>query len=287
MLIASPQGKKPEPRVLDAYIMFGQSNMEGGDNTGTIPAEYQGSINTCYAPINRANVTNLNNYELNYLRFGINQNWNTPVRTTYCGPELAFAKDYTTATGKNIVLIKFSSGGSAMVDNGSPTPSGLWQWDANPANLPSGVSYFQVLRDLYIIASINRFRARGIELNFKAIIQDQGETDMLDSTRANNYQTVCTAFYNKLIEGVTPYSDSFADIKVVIIHTGGPLYTNIANRTYYSQVRTAQQNVVTTFNGLLVSKDALAPGTDGVHEDRAVQCAKGSLLSTALVSAGI
>ncbi len=274
--------------TIDAFIADGQSNMESGTNVGTIPAQYLGVNRKALVAVNLNNNLNINNFVIQNLEFGVNQVWRIAALPAYCGPELAFAKDWTAATGGEVVIIKYALGGSAMVDDGTVYSNGYWQWNAtnNPAptaDPTSGRNHYEILRDYYVIQTILNFRSIGVELNFRARITDQGETDMGTLYRANNWGTVYRDSYYKLQEEVAPYNSSILNMVPVVCRTGGPNYTNVLNRPYYSTVRQQQEDIITEMNGLLISKDSLTTGADGVHETRDQQCIKGSMIASTLL----
>ncbi len=279
--------------VLKTFILIGQSNMEGAYTTGTIPAQYLPSmVNLSRTVYNyRTNNNNISGpvSEILPLQFGVNNNWRNGNLNT-CGPELSFARDVAFAINQDVMIIKYSLGGSAMTDTGSVFTNGYWQWDAtnNPANTgdtTSGRHHYDILINFYIIPAIQQMQALGFTLDFKFLLIDQGEADMSapNSTIADAWGTTYISLFNKIKSVIAPYNASISNLKSCIFKTGGPNYTNVINRPYYTNVQISQENANTALGGVIISKSSLTTGADGIHETRDQQIIKGSMAATAIV----
>lgn len=282
-------------RKVKAFILIGQSNMDGGDSSGTIPSTYLGPMNTVDKSVFIYRTLNNNRIpptpalkQILFMEFGVSNQWQTD-RLTFCGPELSIGKDLAESLNEDVVIIKYSYGGSRMTDIGIMSNFGLWQWDA--VNYPpitpdsnSGRGHYNILVNYFLIPAIRDFSAVGIDLDFKFLIIDQGEADMSQSAAFSDaWDTTYVDLFNKIKEVITPYNNSINNLKSCILRTGGPNYTNLTNKPYYTNLRAAQARATTTLNGVLVSKDSLTVGADGIHETRDQQCIKGSMVASAIL----
>jgi len=186
---------------LDAIICLGQSNEEGGDSATNPIAPYINSqhvTNIYYKP----DLTSTDNGAFQKYNYGVNNNCRS---NKYPGPDVSVGVQYNALTGKQLLIIKFAYGGSALVDDGSTvTANGIWQIDAN-ATRANNLLHYDIALNNFIIPCLNRALQNGFRLNILATCWTQGETDANLLARATAYESELIRLFDALETALTPY----------------------------------------------------------------------------------
>jgi hypothetical protein len=258
--------------VLPAGVFEGQSNMEG-DNTsdGTVATTAEVRAFTFYKP---NDTTATDNGRIESIVFGRNNNWRTSQLTS-AGPEMGFSKSWSAAHSIPCVILKFSLGGTSLVDDGTVTSVGNWQIDTNPAN---GPPLYKIGRNNFIIPAITKLQARGIYLNIAAVVWMQGEADANDGTgyKAARYENELKRLIDKTITDLSRY-DAIQGIKPIITR----IHNNFSPaRPYQNEIRTAQQNVAAYYNMSYINSDSYELRSDFIHFTKTSQGTHGADIYT-------
>ena len=248
-------------QYIDAIIMIGQSNMVGGNTTGTTSPTYTVPQSNTYIYTNK-DLSSANMFQP--LTYPINQNWYSAVQQ-YNGQELSFGYNYNLQTGKKIIIIKYAYAGSMMVDTGGVWVNGLWQWNANLSNC-NGYPHYNNLMNYFIYPCIAQCKAQNIKLNVKSISIVQGETDAAYYTCATNWETVTISLIDKIKSELNTLGVLSPNFKPIIFRTNYQ-----CPRTYLSQLRTAQQNVANHYGTTYIDTDSYPIGSDNVHWTKTAQ----------------
>lgn len=262
--------------TLNAIIMLGQSNMEGGVNTA-LNATYLGyqNTNSWY----KTDSTFSNAGTITSFNYSVTSNWRTSA-ATYVGPDCSVGYSYYNSTGKKLMIIKYALGGSALVDDGvTTTTAGLWQVGADYTRA-NGILHYKKLVNNFLIPLFKHCESRGIKLNILATFWCQGESDAgTTQYRADNYETTLITFFDSLNLRMQPYNVMSPFYK--------PVITRIHNRffpvrVYSSQIRTALVNVANHYNSYWIDGDRFALYSDSVHWTPAGQVNHGLKMDTIL-----
>ena len=243
-------------KKVKVFLFMGQSNEDGSTNSTPHSAEYLGYLNSFifFKPDNTAT----NNGEFNSYKWGVNNN--TQGLPFYVCPQTSFGKYMYDQTGETVMMIKYSKGGSCLVDRGSAYASGNWEINANPAN---GTKHYDVAVNNFFIPAIQLLKKRQIDFEIVGAFWCQGESDSIFEDLANNYQSKLIELFDKLIEDLTPYN--------VLAQNFKPIITRIHNnftpgtRPYLNTVRTALVNVANHYNSFWVNSDSYPVIADNTH----------------------
>lgn len=255
----------PSRKNIDCIVMCGQSN-EGDtiSTTGEPESIYLEQPNTyIFHKPNDAGSTN--NGQIQTLHYGKNQVWRTATIDGN-GPELSFGYEHYQQTGNPVLIIKYAYGGSPLVDIGSSVANGLWQWDANPANV-NGLPHYSNMVNNFVIPALTKAKANGFNVSLKAFHWCQGETDAVLEARALLYEEKLIELIDKFVVDVTPYgvlSPNFIPI-ITRIHNS----LSLEDRPYTGLIRTAQENVAAHYGVTVIDGDAWPLESDDTHWTRA------------------
>lgn len=248
---------------IDCIVMSGQSNMEGGSDTGDPLPEYLLQPNTIMFHKHN-NASSTANGALETLRFGRNQMWRIP-NLLFSGPELSLGYKHYQETGKRLLIIKYAYSGSLLVDDGvNVSTTGLWDVNASPARV-NGLPHYSNLINNFVIPGLLKAKAAGFIVNLKAFSWCQGEGDALSEVRSAAYEGKLIQLIDKFVEDVTPYNVLSPNFK--------PIITRIHNnfdpvRTYQNEVRAALDNVAVNYGTTAIDSDAYPLESDFTHFTR-------------------
>lgn len=260
-------------KVIPTIIMAGQSNMEG-DTSASPDADIQNN-NRALIFVKPNDASSTDNGWISRLQWGTNNNWRTATRPD-ASPELSFAKAFTDANAGEVCIIKYAYGGSALVDDGASYVHGLWQVDANPANV-NGLPHYSNMVNNFVIPCVNKARAGGVDLDLVAFSWCQGETDATSLARSSGYQAALIALINQLRTDLSSYRATSRVIQPIITR----IHDNFSPpRTYQNEIRTALQNVAANFGQTVIDSDGYALEADNIHWTAAGQRSHGEAIYT-------
>lgn len=245
--------------TLDTIICLGQSNEEGGGSASPSGTTYNNSQPNTYIYYKPNNTSTDNGVFQKYNFQGKNNNYRAQY---FVAPDISVGVKYHELTGKPLLIIKYTLGGSALVDDGVlTTAAGIWQIDAN-ATRANNLLHYNIALNNFIIPCINNCYKNGISLNIISTCWTQGETDSGDLSRASNYEVQLIRLFDALQTALTPYNVLSPNYK--------PLITRIHNnfspaRPYATDVRTAQVNVANHYGGQWIDSDAYPLVADFTH----------------------
>jgi hypothetical protein len=253
-------------KEVDFIVCAGQSN-EAGGATGTPSAIYSG-FSKSYI---------FHNGIFQSYKFGVNNNHRPDQLNQVCR-QTSLSFKFAELTNKPLFITKYAYGGSCLVDDGTPYVNGLWQIDANPLNVNS-LPHFSIMMNDYVIPSIIWAQSKNIKLKLKAFCWTQGEGDAITEFRANNYEQELQRLFDEFLEILTPYNVIDVNFKFVVsrIHNN----FNVGTRPFTEVVRTAQSNIIDTYDGVLINTDSYALAPDNVHWNNAGQEVHG--IDTAII----
>ncbi len=260
--------------TLNCVFMFGQSNMEGGVNTALNATylNYQKTLAWWKTDSTLANIGTIASYN-----YSVTSNWRTSS-LTYVGPDCSLGYSFYNSTGKPLLIMKYSLGGSALVDDGTTIAAGLWQVDADYAHA-SGIKHYDKAINNFIIPLIKHCQSSGIKLNILATFWCQGESDANSLYRSSNYETTLITLLDSIRSRVEPYG--------VLSQFYKPVITRIHNRfsparPYQNEIRTALVNVANHYNSYWINGDGFDLYSDFIHWTPAGQVSHGLKMDTIL-----
>lgn len=269
----------PTRRSVDAIILWGQSNAEGYNPTGSNTATYLGTQPNTKIFYKKNDASSTNNGTWQQFCQGVNNNW-VDTSLPYCGPDISLGYSYYQQTGRELWIIKYAYNGAALVDDGALYTYGLFQWDANPANC-NGLPHYSNMINNFVIPAIIKARANGVDLNIKAIHSMQGEASTNYAARAAAYESTYISMVNRVMLDLASYN--------VLSPTFKPIVSRIHNgfspaRPYQNEIRTALTNVATYYGSPWIDTDAYAREADNVHFTKLAQETHGIAIATALAA---
>lgn len=244
---------------LKAIIMAGQSNCEGGV-LNSPSSTYLGHQNAWifYKP----DTAKTDNGAIQTYIFGKNNAWRA-VSLTYTGAEVAVGYNYNLLTGEYLLIIKYSLGGSFLVDDlVSTRAAGIWSVTAD-ATRANGYQHYRILVDNYVIPCILYCEKSNTSLEIISIVWIQGEADTTVLYCADNYQTKLIELFDAIKARLEPYGVISPVFKPLIVR----IHNNFTpgTRPYLSTVRTALENVAAHYNSAWINTDALTVHADNTH----------------------
>lgn len=190
---------------------------------------------------------------------------------TYFGDELSSTKDYITANGGSVYMVKFAQGGTPL---GYVAASNYWGGVDQSTAPNSGFRLYTPLLTNWWKA-VAAMQASGLRPVMLGIDWYQGEQDATNLGLATAYESNLTSFITELRKEIG-FSAETARFFVVRIH----IDDDITDQPYRDTVRAAQDNVAATLpNCQLVSVDSYTL-RDITHINAAGQIALGQFLAT-------
>lgn len=266
--------------ALPTAILGGQSNKAGralrGASDVNIPSPYNGVLTGCNVWFGTPSGTSIGT-AFSTLSVAANNHMLGEEGGTnpsnYFGSELTFAKDYITAHGGSVYLMKFAIGGSSLAQNAILNYWSISDESEAPGTTSRKKSYnlmtnwWQMMRVMQ--STSNKPNLLGVDWY-------QGEQDGTNLTDANNYQTNLTNFISDFRNEIG-YNRFQCKFFITRIHSG----EDPVDQPYLSTIRTAQQNVVSSVpNCQLVDVDSYTLKSDQIHLNHTAQLALGSYLAT-------
>lgn len=258
---------------LPIVVMAGQSNMEG-DNSDTtaLSAPYVGALTN--AKVYFKNTTSgTTNGVIQNLQNGVNNNWRSATLSSN-GPEIGVGYHLPLLISHQIGIIKYSLGGSRLVDDGvTVSNAGLWDVDGNASRAGAFGLHFPILVNNFVKPALQKYIDAGFNPRLYAFSWCQGEADATIQYCADNYQTKLVQLLNQFKIDLQPFEPNVVNMNVIItrIHNN----FNPGTRPYLTEVRTAQENVGNTYaNALWLNSDSYAVKTDNIHWTRQAQAAQ-------------
>lgn len=241
-------------KKVKVYIFLGQSNEDGSTNTTPHSEQYLGYLNSFI--FHKPDNSSTNNGNFFSYKWGVNNN--TQGNLFHVCPQTSFGKYMYDQTGETIFMIKYSKGGSALIDRGTPYANGNWEVNANPAN---GTKHYNIAINNFIIPAIQLLKNRNVDFEICNLFWCQGESEAFGGL-AEFYEPKLIELINKLIEDLTPFNCLSQKFK--------PIITRIHNnfnpvRPYTNEVRAAQINVANYYNAPWVDSDSYPVIADNVH----------------------
>jgi hypothetical protein len=256
----------------DPTILYGpaQSNGEGDeDDAGdaALASPYKDPIpfsKVFYKTDNSAT----NNGTIATLQAFVNNNWRQGS-TVGIGPEVPCAYVLGQAKQKEYYHIKYAIGGSSI--GGWLNPSG-GNWDIN-----NPASNYYIWRDRFILPGLAARTASGKNPYIKALIFDQGEASMTDSTAAANYETDLMQLFNKIKDDLRGQYPSIDSALFIILRTHNNFLNIETTRPFWNEVRTGQVNVANSNpNYRWIDTDPFPLNADKIHRGHAGQILAGT-----------
>lgn len=227
---------EPTSRIIDVFLLAGQSNMSGRVSTG-YTADARDSKCLYYYRADGPAASDVDS--------GGEFTTIHPLASGYYGPEISLARGLVDK-GYRPAIIKVSDGGTSIESHWNPTTYGIW-WK----NWRSSVSH-----------ALAKLEAMGYVVRLRGFLWLQGETDADNQTRADTYEGTFTDLLAAVDADLTGWGYDSADMNVVcaVIHS--------ASGTYAGTVRLAQQAVIdTTSDARWFDTDDLSVQNDNLHYD--------------------
>ena len=267
----------PKRRILKALLCGLSQSNENGSVPGPHNAPYTSFLPgyTFYKP----DISSTNNGQFVNFRHGINNNYGAV--TNYVQPWASCLYRFYELTNEPLAIIKHAHNGAGIVDNGSSYVNGIWQWNANSANV-NGLPHYDIFLNNILIPAFQKAREARFELDPIALGTTCGETDSGDLFRATNFQNVFIETFERLKTDLAPYVD--------LRDTFRPLITRVHNnftpgtRPYLSQIRQAQENIAAFYGVPFINADAYPVAADNTHYTIAAQETHGIDRANLLVS---
>lgn len=159
----------------------------------------------------------------------------------YYGLEVSLAESLTTYTNRDTYVIKAAWSGTTITAHRPPPNSGVHE-------------LHEILEDYYISPAMTALRALGVTIIPYPFICFQGESDVGDQTRSENWHTYTKGKLNDL----RAFDTAFANLPEVVCRIYATA-TGYADATYYPTTRERQGRFV------FINTDAQALGGDGLH----------------------
>jgi len=250
-------------------IIWGQSNAENGQTSGATPSSIYTAVQDARIWWMGSGVyTSPQLGTFPNLQWGVNNKWRA---ITGCGPELGLAyhlkNDYNIS---NLVILKYTLGGSCMVDNGVDTiAAGIWQLNPNSTRA-SGYLHCANMLFNFIQPAIAKLIANGEHPYIVGIHGSQGEGDTDNEYRGENWYAKATEMMQYWIDMLVEYNVGVQ--KAIITHT--VLHDHSYN-DWLATVQQAQQDYCDHFNGVLIKNvNSWSYNADNVHYTWQAQCDK-------------
>lgn len=255
----------------------GQSNAAGrairGASDANIPSPYNASMTGCnvwFGSPSSSIGTAFSTLDVTTNNHMLGEELTTNP-ANFFGFELTMAKDYITAHGGSVYLMKFAIGGSSLARSAS-----LNYWaisdptDAiNNSKKKSWYFYSNWWQMLRVMQAASQ-KPQIVGYPFY-----QGEQDATNSTDANNYEANLTLFI-KDSRAELGFTAANVPFYIVRIHKD----EDIVDQPYRDTVRGAQQNVAAAVsNCFLVSVDTYPLKADNIHINHVGQLALGTALA--------
>ncbi len=264
--------------IAKTIIKGGQSNSAGravrGASDANIPSQYKTALTNCNVwwgtPTAQSIGTAFSNLDVTVPNHMLGEELTTNI-TNFFGDELSMCKDYVTAHGGSVYLMKFAIGGSSIARSAT-----LNYWslsDNTDTNVISRKKSIQFMVNWWQMLRVQQ--AASLKPQIIGYDWYQGEQDATNLTDATAYETNLTQFV-KDSRAELGYNAFTCPFYIVRIHKDD----DITDQPYRDTVRTAQQNVVAAItNCFLVSVDTYTL-KDITHIDHNGQLALGSYLTT-------
>ncbi len=255
--------KRPAYKILNGILMKGQSNEEGGDNTGSAvigTTQLQKAL-IYYKPNDNSST---DNGSMQSLMSSINNIWRPATVGAVVGPESGFGKSWSDEHIDPIIILKYGYGGSGLVDAGAALPNGCWQIDSVNAQ-----PHYRLSVDNFDIPALKKLKAAGYLVNIKALHWCQGEAEANDVTgKYLTYQYELTRLINQVNIDLAPYIANPGGIKLIITR----IHNNFSPaRPFQNEVRAAQVATASALNMPYIDSDAYAVASDFVHWTKIAQ----------------
>ncbi|MHB1484833.1 MAG: sialate O-acetylesterase [Saccharofermentanales bacterium] len=247
---------------LKVYILAGQSNMAGVGQVSDLPGELTDPENYVFSFVDGMVDPSIH-CQWSILKQGLG------VDSTKFGPELTFGLDLETARPDDrIALIKWSWGGTNLASDWNPSAG----WCYNGGGPYSEYPGFKAT----VLQQIADLKNYWSEVEIAGMIWMQGESDSLDYTMANNYQTNLTNFIQAVRQDFGVPNMPFVIGRI----------SDATQWTYRSTVRAAQANVADMVpNTSIINTDDLGRWqNDPYHYDSSGQITLGSRFAAAMES---
>lgn len=269
---------------LPIIVMAGQSNEEG-DNADTAPisAPYTGVLADAKVFF-KNNITATNNGVIQSLQAGVNNQWRTGTSSIInsIGPEISLGYQLPIDISHPIGVVKFSLGGSRLVDNGvTNSNGGLWDVDGDASRGGSFGLLFPILVNYFVLPAIQKYIAAGYTPKIAAFHWCQGEADATIEYCADNYQTKLVQLldtFKDLVRAADPNVDNMAVVISRIHNNFTP-----GTRPYLNTVRAAQVSIGTSYtNASWIDTDSYPVKPDNTHWTKAAQITHGNDITNIL-----
>lgn len=257
---------------LPVVVMAGQSNMEGDNSeTTALTSPYTGVLTNAkiYFKTTSSGTTN---GVIQSFQNGVNNQWRTGQLPDN-GPEVGVAYHLPLLISHQIGIVKYSLGGSRLVDDGvTNAASGLWDVNGDAGRAGVWGLHYYILVNNFVKPAIQKFIESGFTPRIYAFSWCQGESDATIQYCALNYETKLTQLLNQFKSDLVSIEPNVSNINVIItrIHNN----FNVGTRPYLTEVRTALVNVATNYpNCQWINSDGYALKADNIHWTRQAQAA--------------
>lgn len=257
---------------LPVVVMAGQSNMEGDNSeTTALTAPYTGVLSNAkiYFKTTSSGTTN---GVIQSFQNGVNNQWRTSQLPDN-GPEVGVAYHTPLLISHQIGIVKYSLGGSRLVDDGvTNSASGLWDVNGDAGRAGVWGLHYYILVNNFVKPAIQKFIDAGFTPRIYAFSWCQGEADATIQYCALNYETKLTQLLNQFKTDLASIEPNVANMNIIItrIHNN----FNPGTRPYLTEVRTAQANVAANYlNAHMINSDGYAVKSDNIHWTRQAQAA--------------
>ncbi|WP_269523299.1 sialate O-acetylesterase [Coraliomargarita parva] len=225
-------------RVVDVFLLAGQSNMSGRVTTDYIHDSRDDECLFYYRTDGPASSDVDSGGAFTTVQ---------PLASGYYGPEISLSRELVDK-GYRVAIIKVSDGGTSLDVDWNTTSCGTWwkHWRSEVA------------------CALEGLETMGYVIRVRGGCWLQGETDAANATRAANYENNFSTFLADLNSQLTDWGYDTSDMLTVcaLIRT--------ASGTYAGTVRTAQQTVIEgQGNATWFDTDDLSMQGDNLHYDAA------------------
>ncbi len=211
-------------KVVDVFVLFGQSNAEGAGDGSTLPRRLLG-------PQPRARIWSDPLGQFQAIEHGVNTRSYTPAG--FGGPELSLAAGLA-GHERTVYLIKFAWPATALGFTAGP-----WnEWGASAQEL-------YAIMQFRLGSACAALRAQGQEPRVRGIFMMQGESDALQASLANTYRQNLAELIHAFREDLVVAGNAVAAVPFVV----GGLPDLHAGFTFTAQVRAAQAAVAAALPG--------------------------------------
>ncbi len=264
--------------ALPTILSGGQSNDAGravrGAADANIPSPYNGSLTGCNVWFGTPTALSVGT-AFNTLSVAANNHMLgeelTTNPTNFFGHELTMTKDYITAHGGSVYLMKFAIGATSLARSATLN---YWSMsDDTDTNNNSRKKSVYLLQNWWQMMRV--MQSTSNKPNIIGIDWYQGEQDGTNSTDAGNYEVNLGQFVDDLRSeiGFTRFQAKFFISRINVNE-------DPVDQPYLSTIRTAQANVVSAkTNCQLIDTDSYPLKADNIHLNHTGQLALGTALA--------